>query len=999
MNYERDKPGTVLEFHGMNLVLPVDRMPPGKYPYAQNVRKYLDGGIAGRNRQDSSLVSLPTPVHTIRRLNDTTPKGPSGGFVLVIGSAGNLYVNGVQVDSGYSGNPLSMLPFRPATSVQPWMYIADSMKMQKVRSDGLNYKVGIAEPQAAPAVTFVPASDVLSLLGNVTVYYFNNPQQAHSAPLESVYLWHNASDNGPSNLIQTIAQANGVNSGNSLLFDNGLTVGGANPVAWSQYTTFSGTVSTSGTSVTWDSGNQFNGLAAGDKIVISGVTYTIAVSPAPTNTTLSTTVSAGSQSAANYTAAKITGTVPLFAPAMESQGYQDFNCSILGTFYVPAAGSYSFTVTAKDDFIWGIGNSPNGQVTWPGLSAGQSYSGYGQTKTTLNAYPLIPRTEESSGSDGNTSTVTISITFSSAGNYPFEIDWDYWYHTPRGLSVTCNSANIPPIPPSAITNSQYRYVYRSSATGARSNGSPSSIQSPLSVLSNNVTANLSGDAQVDKVDFYRLDSGLSDFTYVGTISNLGAPTSVSTSTTEAITVINSPSVVSLASVSGLSAGNQVQVDSGGNLEIVTILSVGFPTHVNPPTISAIFTKTHLTGVGVILLNSVATLTDTLLDVDVAGNPILEEDNFEPFPSIDLPRKGTVNVANGIVSWVSGDKFNVRWLSGTIIIIGTVAFTLNTRPSSTTTLTATNVDTINGIETIVAPADGTGLTYEIAEPILAAQPLAYIWGPTDNVNFYLGVGDPLRPGTLYWCKGNTPDSAPDTNQEDITSPSEILINGVWASGFGMVFSADRAWVIWPNYYNALATVQGTVGSTWSIQLSGCKRGLFIPRAIAAEGANIFFRTKDAIAVSVAGGPEQSITDDLYNLFPHEGTTPQPVNRGPYTVYPPDDTNPQGQKMSVANGYLYYDYLDSTSTPRTLVYDIAAGGWVVDVYQSPATVHALEEGPWINGVLTGNIDGTVRSLNNFGADSSCVIVATPAFNAGDARAQKHWGDLYILVDSSA
>jgi len=90
----------------------------------------------------------------------------------------------------------------------------------------------------------------------------------------------------------------------------------------------------------------------------------------------------------------------------------------------------------------------------------------------------------------------------------------------------------------------------------------------------------------------------------------------------------------------------------------------------------------------------------------------------------------------------------------------VAYTLDKRPSSTITLTATNEEIQNGVPVIIPLATGTGLTYEIAEPILAAQPLPYIWGPTDNVNFAFGVGDPLRPGVLYWCKGNNLDSAPD-----------------------------------------------------------------------------------------------------------------------------------------------------------------------------------------------------------------------------------------------
>ena len=69
----------------------------------------------------------------------------------------------------------------------------------------------------------------------------------------------------------------------------------------------------------------------------------------------------------------------------------------------------------------------------------------------------------------------------------------------------------------------------------------------------------------------------------------------------------------------------------------------------------------------------------------------------------------------------------------------------------------------------------------------------MWGPTDNINFAYAVGDPLRPGTLYWCKGSNLDSAPDTNSQDVTDPGEPLVNGAIAGGFGVsVF--DQAWLV-------------------------------------------------------------------------------------------------------------------------------------------------------------------------------------------------------------
>ncbi len=906
-DYKREPDGKRLQFRGMNTVNPPDQMPPNKYPYAANVRAYLRDRVTARSPQDSSVLSAVTgAVHSIRRLNDSTPAGPPQGYVLIRAAGGDLYANNEEVSTALSGNPISLVPFRPNASVQPWMYVGDSESMLKVRSDGTCYKMGIKEPQIAPSITFTPASDSVGLLGPVTVYYFdNNPHGAGST-----YVWKNPDDPG-AGTVQTIAQANGVTQGSSLLFDDAVSPpfgSGDEPVQWTQFATDTGSVNTNGTAVTWVSGNQFGNLVATDTIVINAVTYTITGSVTPTALTI--TASAGVQNDVAYFAVTNAGPVALFIPSLEPEGYQDFNCAILATLYIPAAGTYTLTAVFKDDMIWGIGGTASGTATWAPPSGGETLSA-GQTRTMANGYPLMPRIAETSGEAGFTGSANVAVTFSQPGNYPIEIDWDYWYHDGRTLVIQCNGENIEPISNTVITEAQYRYVYRSSATGALSNPSPESVQSTLSVLVNNVMATPSTDPQVDKIDFYRLDTGLDNFTYVGTGPNSSAP-----------------------------------------------------------------------------------FSDTLLDSDVASNPILEFDNYEPFPSIDLPAGGTVNVVGGVVEYVSGTKFNVRWLPGTIIIVGTVAFTLNTRPTSTTSLTCSNVETVGGVETVVVPDDGSNLVYEIAEPDLAAQPLAYMWGPTDNISFAFGCGDPLRPGTLYWCKGNNLDSAPDTNQEDVTSPSEPLQNGCIVNGLAWVASASRAWLILPNFFNALATVTGTQGSTWTLQESSLKRGLYMPRCLAVDGGGVvYFRAKDGIYASPGGQGGKSITDeDLYNLFPHEGIVPQPVQIGPYTVYPPNDNLPQLQKMNCANGYLYYDYVDVTSTPRTLVYDTLLGGWCVDTYPVPVSVHVLEEGPSVNNTLMGCTDGTVRPFGG-AVDTNSAVILMPAWNAGDTRALKHFGDLYI------
>jgi hypothetical protein len=820
-DWQRSPDGFRFQFAGISTMVPPDQLDEVHYPYAQNIRRRADRAVTSRPVEDDPVVTLPSSVNSLRRLNDSTPAGPASGFAIIEGAGGALFCNATQVNNGLSNNPLSLVPFRPNQSVQPWMYVADANKMLKVRSDGLCYKMGIAEPQTAPNVQSNVAATVISTIGDVTVYVFGD--SPHSGPVAQ-YIWRNANDTGSSGPERGIGQADVTVTGNSLLFDAAATGSPTVPMQWE---------------ILDDTGASL-------------------------------------------------GTKSLFEPALESEGYSDFNLVVQASMYVPTAGTYTFAIASKDSPIWGIGDGTGGSPTWTGKGTKRGQTN--QTKTVIGGYDLLPVTYTNDGI-GFTCTGTVSVTFPAAGIYPIEVDYDYWYHSTRHLTVKVNGANVPPISSDIFTDARYRYTYRSSATGATSNPSPSSAALTLPVSSTDLTPVPSTDPQVDKIDWYRADAGLLEFTYVGTSPNTATP-----------------------------------------------------------------------------------FTDSLLDTDVAGNPLLQFDNYEPFPSIDLPKSGVVNAAAGAVAgtmdvtWVSGNQFNVRWLPGTVIVIGTVAYTLYNRPTLATALTVLLIGSL--------PTSLTNLTYEIAQPILAAQPMPSMWGPTDNAAFMFACGDPLRPGTLYWTKGNNPDSAPQTNTSEVTSPSEPLMDGVIVNGIGMVFSTERAWLIYPNFFNALATVTGTAGSTWTLQESITDRGLYVRNCVCTDGGKtVYFRGKDGIYVSPGGVGAVSITDpDIWNIFPHEGFKPVPITRAGYTIYPPDDTKPELQSLRVANGYVYYDYVSEDNVRRTILFDIVAKGWVVDVYGVPVTCHVLEEGPDINGTLVGCSDGSVRPLVS-GAEASATTHVPP------------------------
>lgn len=1083
-DFKRQKDGARLDFRGLDVLHPVDLLPPGRVPYASNIRRYIKGAVIGRNLLTNALFTLLAAVHSLRRLNDSTPAGPADGFTIISGSgttlsAWNSTINVENIATGLSGNPLSLVPFRPNTSVQPWCYTADSAPMGsvtisteylingnpttfitygmlKVRSDGLCYRAGVQEPQLAPIVattntskvttgvllataipwtnysgansgynygetegypnvvppvdgtapfvidvanasfvTFTALSGIATINGNAAATPTTNGPSTGSSTNPGHYIMEQGSGTTPPATATVVvgaftdASGNVIAAGVAPLFipsvvDVGAAIGTVNGIT----VPFGAQVLQIGINST---GNNFNANAGSFNLTVTVTTNALPTvtsilgnlisyywgdsptsgpvssyiwknpdDPGGSGPTRSISNAVGNTTGnsfifdATFTAGipalpgigdptvpmewtQLTpesvagGSIAVFQPAIKgvdgNTAYQNFNFCLSGSIYFPAAGNYTFILTSHDDVIWGIG----GGVTLVSATAinqsgsvATSIAGQGQTITVVGGYALLPRGNDAGSSGGSYVTSTVVVNAPAAGIYPIEVDFDYWYHSGRILLLDASptpggsATIIPPLPSNVRQDSQYRYVYRSSATGAQSNPSPESAAQSIPVNANTITSFFSPDPQIDVVDYYRIDSVTASFTYVATGPN-----------------------------------DNLGVVNGTNTPI----------------------------------------TDALLDTEL-GDQLLNYDNFEPFPSIDLPQKGVCNVAGGVITWISGGAiggsatgFNVRWLAGTTILIGSptsLAYVFISRPTSNTTVTIPGVP------------DGTNLAYEIPEPILAAQPLPYEWGPTDNVNYAFAVGDPLRPGTLYWSAGSNLDAAPDTNQLEVTDPGEPLVNGAIAGGLGVLFSIRRGWLILPNFFNALATVTGVEGTTWSLQESSITRGLFIPRCVCVSGGGIvYFRVDDGIHASRGGAASQSITDeDLYPLFQHENSAPPAIiTIAGYTVVPPDDTQPQLQRFSYSLGYMYYDYVGIDNNPYTLVFDEAAQGWVLDNYTPDATIHAPDEGQSIGETLVGCSDGSVRLLSSAGNETATAVFLTPSFNKGDTRATAKFADLYI------
>src|ERR1700733_965782 len=138
---------------------------PSVYPILRNARMYAPQRLQSRPGlvKIAGAFGAAQSVHSIRRLNDPI----DGTFTRILGAGTSLYQSGstAAIDTGYSGNPLSLVPFRPPNSPQSWMYVADSARMRKVMVDGTNYQMGVAPPLQPPVVDPIyPAVEVIDEL-------------------------------------------------------------------------------------------------------------------------------------------------------------------------------------------------------------------------------------------------------------------------------------------------------------------------------------------------------------------------------------------------------------------------------------------------------------------------------------------------------------------------------------------------------------------------------------------------------------------------------------------------------------------------------------------------------------------------------------------------------------------------------------------------------------------------------------------------------------------
>lgn len=170
-------PAKKFAFRGMTVNRPIDALPDGQFAYAKNIRSYIDGQIVSRPGL-ALIASLGgNYIHSGYTLGDYNPDSP-GGSARFLGMDDQVWMGGVgfpagfqQIDSGYSGNPMSFIASSAEGSNTPWLYVYDSLRQRKystsVQSGGVPLPTPIGIPQQWDRPT-----GITKVAGSLTGSYF-----------------------------------------------------------------------------------------------------------------------------------------------------------------------------------------------------------------------------------------------------------------------------------------------------------------------------------------------------------------------------------------------------------------------------------------------------------------------------------------------------------------------------------------------------------------------------------------------------------------------------------------------------------------------------------------------------------------------------------------------------------------------------------------------------------------------------------------------------------
>lgn len=1116
-------------FGGMNLRDVADALPSGKFSMGQNIRDTAAGSIRTRPGYVPAFSTGNNAITDIRSYatleTDNKPR------FLARDTAGEVWLDSdmsvVTLGGNNHGAGVRMIPFRPSSSPQSWMYVVDQGDYQKISAPDANnavtvQKVGIAEPQfqceaapltlaytdfSAPANNWTPGGTVATptdenrttdtagsvltdpinsnrssvqvstteayVIGQTVSFGANNNNKAaviqdvlppaSNVSLQSVYYF--AGNNGTCLVVPSqlpVGQASVVNQLGYLRRGALIKFSGNNEVAFVQSVTVGPDGSQCVQTATVGAHNSSETIVGLPTIVVDGaVAAASSVLSVDVNTTATPGIGTLLQTFATNPFSKPMGTG---GPLPQQDDYIHFSVNVSDYTQVLEI-DLRFNVDPVDTTV--TQNYYQWVVTQDILAA--AVAGASSSIQTSAA-------TSTSGSTGALASLQQQLTELQSRLYQVQNNQPgQYYDAPAyvrsgiiaGLQQAISSINsqIAFLSPSttststsggatAVAAEQWAEIMIPISSLTRIGGDASRSLSDCSAVQIRINTTGAGTATWQAAASYSLNQEILDATghtqktITAGVSGLVVPTWNDTggTTTDGTVVWADQGVVAASTVLRIGSfwvggGSEPDTGSGGapyRYRVVPYSSltgakgnpspdmrygvtprrqqvtVYLPDSTYDPQIDTWMieryggTVTSWRFIGSCLSADQAFI-DKYFDDTAEGGSLMETDNFEPWPSVDVPYSpstvpGSSPLTFGVTVWgtvvVATNASGVwpatidNWLPGTLIQVAYQSvYTLRARPTKLTDYSYLfQIEECGGFQNQI-------FGFIVAEPIVARAFAPGSWGP-DAQGTVFAVLDPMRPGVVNFSKQYNPDACQNAALE-LVPPSEPLIGGEVLAGLSLVSSSARWWALYPAFQSAqlYEPIEQTVG-----------RGLVSPFGICTDGAKIYFWAKDCIASHSGGGYEDLTSEDLEPLFPHDGVQGMDVTRNGVTIHTPDYSKAGTFRLRCVGGYLYADYADSTGGRSTLVMNLRTKAWMSDAYNEAMTVHygpEQQEGTLLAAtpalyptLLMGDAEGNVwkqQADHNDGTTGISCVVGTREMDGQQGPSQL-WRNQYLDLVST-
>lgn len=1039
VKYERDT--QIFDCEGLDLNRPVDSVRAKHYPYLKNGRSYVSGRIEPRFglTDIAAVVAGQTPVHSARRLNNPA----TSAYARIIGTGTHLAYGTatfMDSDSGYSGDPLALVPWKPDASPSPFMYVADRSRMRKLNVTGSLQTIGLAMPSTAPgiALTNIPKYTVVSEFDATAGW-----GQAGTAGAPTLI---SRTPGGGSGTTTTIAQ---------ILYDSGTT-------GWAcvQLTSMAGVgrgerLSFATAAETATVQDVFAGKSASTATTIASIIYDAGTSGA-CSIALTTPIDQIDVNGLlrNSTIAE---NIRVVAKIPSPAGTFSIRAVTVGTF---AAGNNIQVLPSLRIYL--VNNHAAAENVLNDAVSTQITVGTG-TLTLTTALDLsqiasgVPTQPDDYMSIGLrvdrpdlVTEIKVQLDVDVATN---DFTRNYYTRSIRASDLTPSVRNLQPLVSTGATIIQRDIIDNSTSVSSvprsqnfnEQNPTNPFAQAPASIASAGpgqsegqsdvfsgrrgpsnklLIDDITTPSDAPNIQSQQLESGdvqwvdvrfrIADLIRVGTDDSRTLQNVVKIQVLAIVTgtinldmdswwvgggygpddlsVTASPyfyryraRVLSTNVASNWSPATRLPANAYRQSVTITPTQYAAPTGTSFITTDFVLDLERFGGelpdwhyLGTTPNIASPTFADVFADNLVGGNPIIGNDNYQPWPIIGAPVSGTTGTVAGTSVNDSATSFNISWAPGTRIIINDQPYTLY------------RVISTSRLELVESAGSQSAVAWQVNEPTILAQPLPCLW---QFNNTFFACGDTVNPGRLYRSNPNSETTVPN-NFQDVTSPSEPLMNGVSYNIRGYVFSSEEFFQILP--------INNGTNITYDVQSIPNGKGLFSRWALVREPAPfIDFLSKDGIYRTTGGAPVSLTDDTLYPLFPNEGNLGMDTNG----VFAPNivAAHATGLRLTYYDGYTYFDYDTQLGGVATLALashpDGSPLGWFWDVYTPNIVMHYGEEGSGVHSLLCGGADTHLYQYtgNSDAGTAFSMELTTPSRDQNDPRLNKLYGDIMVDADT--